>query len=556
MPAGQDSPGQAVPSTKPPRPRRLVVLVPGYSGRDFKTWRQLRQRLESENGYKSDETEWLEFSHGTKRHTTGSLDAVARTLNAKIVAAWALAGGFDEVVLVGHSMGGAILRQAYLLAATEAPGEEPGEWAQKVIRIVLLASINRGIDTRKRCWLRCAAWMLRIVPFRPHLRMEDILRGSNFLTNLRINWIRHFGALAEAQRRGERWPDGRSKCLPLVVQVLGTQDSLVGPNDSKDILAFRSCHYLEIPGADHTSVYRLDGPNPKERYAVLRRAFAEEFSNLHHPPGSHDAPTVRRVIFLLHGIRASNVDRWITDLADRLSEHDPATTNVRHPTYGYFSAARFALPTVRRKYIRVFQDWYTEALAEYPNATFHAIAHSNGTYILGQSLLATPGMQFARVSLAGSVLPTTFPWDELATRGQVGCVRNDRANRDWPVALLCNALRGLRMRDVGTGGFAGFDGGVTREVAYYSGGHSAALSPQNQFHLIDFVLNGAMVPPAALKPSPGYYRQLSNAMPYVAMFLVLSLASYGGWLAIHGGTMQLAWTVLVFALAYVFLDIL
>src|SRR5262249_41117906 len=158
---------------------------------------------------------------------------------------------------------------------------------------------------------------------------------------------------------------------------------------------------------------------------------------------------------------------------------------VLHPTYGNFTAARFALPGVRRKNIPIFQDWYTEALAKYPTAEFNVIAHSNGTYMLGRSLKKTPGMHFENVTLAGSVLPMRFPWDDLVANEQVGRVRNDRANRDWPVALLCNALRGLQMRDVGTAGFAGFKGQETYECAYYPGGHSKALDPEFQDYLVN-----------------------------------------------------------------------
>jgi len=248
---------------------------------------------------------------------------------------------------------------------------------------------------------------------------------------------------------------------PLVVQLLGERDGWVDPEDSKDVLAFPTGHDLSVPDANHRKLYRLDqAPDPDLRYAVLREGFVGVFQDS--PPV---ASSVRRVVFLLHGIRASNVDDWIKELGRRILGRGQDSTDVRQPTYGYFTAARFALPSVRRKNIPVFQDWYTEALAEHPTAEFDIIAHSNGTYILGQALMKTPGMRFDNVALAGSVLPTNFPWGELKRSKQVGRVRNDRGNRDWPVALLCNALSGLRMHDVGTGGFAGFNGAATHEVA-------------------------------------------------------------------------------------------
>jgi len=544
-------------TTKPVKPRRLVVLVPGFEGQ-CSLWGQLRDRLEEEPGFSSDEARWLLFDHHTKRWSIGSLEALARRLHGRIVAEWIQASGFDEIILVDHSMGGLVVRHAYLLASGAVPGEQVAEWGRQVVRIVLLASLNRGIDPKRTLWIRPIAWMTRVVPFLPHLPMQDVLRGSSVITNVRVNWIRHFGALVEAQRQGERWPDGHPKRPPLVVQLLGSQDGLVHQDDSKDVLAFPRGHYLEVPDADHRSVYRLDlAADPDLRYAVLRQGFVGEFpEDLARTTVGRDGDPTKRVVFLMHGIRASNVDEWIRGLEQRIRARDSGHTDVRHPTYGYFTAARFALPTVRRKSIRVFQDWYTEALAEHPNAEFNIIAHSNGTYLLGQSLLATPGMQFTHVALAGSVLPPKFPWGELRARGQVVRVRNDRANRDWPVALLCNALRGLRMRDVGTGGVAGFEGQGTYEVAYYPGDHGAALRPDYQDLLVDFVFGGDMNRPAGLKPSPGYYRQLSNAMPYLAALAACSGLVGIAWLAFQGWLVPVLWSALAALVVYVILDII
>ena len=44
--------------------------------------------------------------------------------------------------------------------------------------------------------------------------------------------------------------------------------------------------------------------------------------------------------------------------------------------------------------------------AEAPAAEFYFAGHSNGTYILGESLRRIPRMQFARIYIAASVLPT------------------------------------------------------------------------------------------------------------------------------------------------------
>src|SRR3954470_15453648 len=137
----------------PARPRRLVVLVPGlhgHGGGQLENWAPLEKRLAGEEGYKPAETRWIGFAHGVKRWGTEPIESVAERLRGRIDAEWLRAGGFDDVVLVGHSMGGLIVRQAYLLAAGAVPGQQASAWACRVRRIVLFASLNRGVDPKKK----------------------------------------------------------------------------------------------------------------------------------------------------------------------------------------------------------------------------------------------------------------------------------------------------------------------------------------------------------------------------------------------------------------------
>lgn len=525
-------------------PRRLVVLVPGFRGR-LSTWQPLVERVRSEPSFSDKETQWLPYEHRVHIATTRSLDSIARDLSARIAGEWLAAGGFDEVMLIGHSMGGLIARQCYLVGVGAVPGSERAEWTGKVRRIVLMASVNRGLDSAKHLRNRLFAYMTRIVPFASRLAIAQVLRGSDFLTNLRINWIRHFSAL------------NAKGVAPTVVQLLGTLDSEVAPEDSRDVLAFPDGHYVEVPDADHRTIFRLDLTDaPNVRYALIRKALLGEFP-IRAAPG---IDKIHRVVFVLHGIRDSNVADWVSQLKSRLIAREGNGLEVLNPTYGYFSAARFALPTVRRKNIRIFQDWYTEALARHPHAQFDVIAHSNGTYLLGHSMLRTSGMRFTNVALVGSVLPQDF-WTRF--RGelppQVKRIRNDRANRDWPVALLCNALAGLCMRDVGTAGFAGFLGGGTIEVAYHKGGHSAALANERLDSLVDFTLDGPSASPGNLDANPGFFQQLSNSMPYLAKLLVLVLVVGLVYFVLQDGKFhgdRASAATLGLLLAYITLDII
>jgi len=496
--------------------RKLVVIVPGIRDR-YRNWQPLCRRLQKELGFKTAEAVWIGFDHGIGILSIGNLHSEAHKLCARVRAEWIKADGFDEVVLVGHSLGGLLVRQAVLIAVGATHEDQPMAWGAAISRIILLASINRGIDTERkfeyRVFAKLLTWIYRLFPFLPHPTFLDALKGSAFLANLRIAWIRLF--LSDTAK-ATAFPRG----VPPIVQLLGDTDNLVWQEDSKDVLAFPNGHYIEVPNSDHKSIYVLESaPDPELRYAVLRNAFLGSFPHVAKPPSA--GPQIDRVIFLLHGIRASNVADWIRGLEVLLNARRPLHTRVIHPTYGYFTAIRFALPSVRRRNIELLQDWYTEELAQHPDADFSVIAHSNGTYMLGQALARVGGMKFKNVVLAGSVLPEDFWARTKKVATQVGRVRNDRANRDWPVALLCSALHGLRMRDVGTGGFGGFLGSMVEEVAYHEGDHGEALKPGNQSNLAAYVFDQPLLRPANLPSDPGYYRQLSNLMPYIARGLVL-----------------------------------
>jgi pimeloyl-ACP methyl ester carboxylesterase len=499
--------------------RRLVVLIPGL-GSHSRKWVSLREKLEQEAGYRPAEADWLLFDHGIKPWSLAQLDDLARRLRNRIDGEWKEHRGYEDVVLIGHSFGGLIARRVYLLAAGAVPNQPDSPWGERVSRIVLFASVNRGFKLERLSWrANVAAWLARSFS-RRIFAFEEVLQGSDFVTNLRIDWIRHFSAMQD---------QARESVAPLVVQFLGDQDGVMSREDSKDVLAFPNGHYIEVADATHSNLYRLDiAPDRAARYAVLREAFVEDPAAMSTDPILRPTPSrIKQVVMILHGIRASNVDAWIDGLKSKLRERDQVETRIVAPTYGYFSALRFGIPLVRRKNIPLFRDAYTEQLAQNPRAEFNIIAHSNGTYMLGHSLEKTPGMRFQNVILAGSALPQSYDWWKLmnpdtANARQVGRVLNERANHDWPVALLCSTLRGLGMQDVGPAGFAGFLGGSTFEVAYHNGGHGQALVPKNHDRLINFIVGGEPPYPPDLVEKPFFFGLLSRLAPYLGLPLVLT----------------------------------
>lgn len=517
-------PNSVAPDAKPPKDssHRLVIIIPGVAS-PSSAWGSLRKRLEEEEGYKPNQTQWFTFDYGNQALKSlmllmpGRIDKLAHDLCSHIEGEWARNGSFKDVVLIGHSLGGLIVRKVYLLsvgAVSNQPGSK--KWGAKVSRIILFASPNRGMKRTWKWWVKPLSHLLHFLPL-PHLLYEDALQGSNFITNLRIDWIRYFSSFDLLQDN----TTPNTLQVPRIVQFLGSNDEIVDDEDSKDFWSTPNSYDQEIADATHATVYRLDTPDADDgRYALLREAFIEDSPRFLNPAPVSKHSTVKRIVFLLHGIRASNVDEWVRQLSTEIEEHAPETRYIPLE-YGYFRALQFAFPGSRKKNIRIFQDYYTEYFAQHPEAKFNIIAHSNGTYMLGYSLKKTSGMRFENVVLAGCALPVSYPWSKLKGK-QVGRVMNERANQDWPIALLCKALVSIGQKDIGSSGFDGFYGGEVFEVAYHQGDHGAALSKENCPRLVDFIFDGKQTLPTNLCDA-GRYRLWSNLMPYVTWILLICL---------------------------------
>lgn len=530
--------------------RRLIVYVPAF-GQTTKSWEPLLRRLRQETLTTTNEepleVTWRSWDHHCRILTPGNAAIYAVSLRADIDQAWSAQepdGPYDEIVLLGHSFGGVLVRAAYLLAAGATPGAVPSSWHDRVIRIVLFAAPNRGIDPRRPQSKSLTVRLLRMLGFatRPGQTLfrgltalfvvADILEGSDFMTELRLDWIRHFRATAN-----ERLPD--------VVQLRGTADDLVAPTDSVDLAQFPKCHYFDVNGATHANLHlpETDSDHPEERYRYLRRAIVGPLTT---PAPEQPTDSTARVVFILHGIRANN-RTWVHQAAELVSTY-PNTTPVVS-TYGWFSMLRFFLPWIRRRNIPWLQNEYSEALARKPAATFYFLGHSNGTYILGQSLLRLRGMRFERIALAGSVLPADYSWGDRVTTGQVRELHNHCANRDVPVGIICSALRGLRMRDIGSAGVLGFNVDIPqkREFAYYPGGHSAALVPDRLQQVVRLLMTGAHedVPKDLVTDTPRWFDRLSRAAPWLAVPLAFLLGTGIVTLTIWLASMMPSWLAVI-----------
>lgn len=523
-------------------PSKLIVIVPA-TGQGAKEWESFEKKFISES--ESDEYAWMVYEHGIEKSTLGYARNISKNLSSCINSK-----NYKSITLIGHSIGGMIARYAYLYDAgafsegARVKAVQKTSWSNKVEKILLFASVNRGVDINQegkefeleKIWWKPANWFLRVIPH-PRFILEDVFQGSDFIADIRIAWIRYFGELNNV---------GSTKVSPRVVQYWGTSDSTITKNDNADIGAFNDLIVIDVPGAKHGDLQRLESKHVADsdaRWELFRQELFEQ-----HTANIKRHHLERKVLIIAHGIRDSSNSEWFEQLAEKAREFYDED-NIVQLDYGYFSALKFAMKPSREKNIPEFRDLYTEILAENPLTKFDFIGHSNGTYILGHSLFSTSAMKFRNVLLAAPVLPTNFEWLKIFKRDQIESLRYDTANGDWPVGILCQALNAVGFDDVGTSGLDSFGKGamqdavmtkkgkMMREVGPYNGGHNAALQfdPDNGIdnlqHLLEFASTGNHYKPdidsSSTIKSMGIY---SRATPYVVwaflFFITLFVLRY------------------------------
>jgi pimeloyl-ACP methyl ester carboxylesterase len=518
---------------------RLLVYVPGLNAAPTAAAMSLLDRLRAEPGH-ADDRVWV-YPERITRFSRGRLAGRARELGERIDLYWDGNGRADEIVLIGHSIGGLLLRYAYLVALGGF-GDPPREWVRHVRRIVLLATPNRGVAISRLRWpLR---WGVALLAALGHgFTLEDGIQGSPFLTNLRVEWIRQLARLGEP---------------PLVVQIRGGHDRLVEREDSRDLEAMPTSAQIAVPRATHEDVMVVDDEPedyPGERYDILRDAIIGTVEPTDPPALPPSEQAVTAVVFLLHGIRAG-IGTWVTKLGGKL-QRAGANVLVATPSYGYLSAYSFAIPFGHRRQLRWFADQYSYLLARHPTVPFHFVGHSNGTYLFGQSLRQIRALRFARVYLAGSVLPREFDWLTPDRNGQVNELVNVCATDDKPVGWLCSLLRGVGRRSIGTGGFDNFDvvpPASSQQLHSLHGGHGAALTDERLDAVAAYIQAGVrptwdQPPNSELREPRPLFGLISRIAPFLAWLLLAGLGVAIWWVATGFSGLRLA--ALITALAFI-----
>jgi pimeloyl-ACP methyl ester carboxylesterase len=478
---------------------------------------------------------------------------------------------YSRIVLFGYSTGGLLLRKAYVWGhgsesdrATQH-GQHP--WVDRVERFVSLAAPNRGWPTSKPANLRMDQYVLAHAA-QIFFRLTntgkvvlDLLQGSPFVANMRVQWIALFRA--------------KGADAPLVVHLVGGKDELVNREDSIDI---------EAGGPEHVVIRTLEGLNHLEiangiyqtgaDKAVLTSLAEDILTALTNKRGEFPNywpdkigalktdPNIKQLIFVMHGIRDES--NWPLDIKRAIEKkirEGAEAVKVIPPQYRRFTMLPFLLYWDRQENVRWFMDQYTEAIATYPNLQdVDFVGHSNGTYILASALQKYSVLRVRNVFFAGSVAPIQYNWKKVVQNGQVtGKVWNICADYDWVVAILPQLFQQLSdwmkiepegLLDIGSAGFRGFRNEVgtnssVENLRYISGTHGAAFDSGNEKRLqaiVDFVTSGEESKLRSLSEvsDPPGWLALASYLSWLIWMIGLGLIAFVGLLAYKCGWQWLA----------------
>jgi pimeloyl-ACP methyl ester carboxylesterase len=526
---------QAISGQGPDAEQTLVVLLHAYT-RSARSLAALEAKIRGLAGYRSEaEAQFfipdLPLSLLSRADPSEIVSGLVEDIDRLVHES---GGRIGRIQLIGHSYGALLARKLYVVACGETK-EAPFEpairqrsgrpWAGMVERIVLLAGMNRGWRiSHHLSFPNAVLWTLGVLlgrliwlVSRREPSIFYIRKGASFITQLRIQWLR-----MRQQSRHRGLGDA------LTVQLLGSVDDMVSPEDNVDLITGGDFVYRDVPHSGHANVIEVADPNPlarptaggaatrgDARFEVIAHALLSDRDTLldasvipadEPPPEANDA--VRDMVFVIHGIRDQGY--WTHKVARRvqaLAKGRPDGTLVATETssYGYFPMLSFLLPGKRRAKVEWLMDQYAEALARYPRARFSYVGHSNGTYLLARALEEYPSCRFHHVVFAGSVVRSGYPWNQAVARGQVARILNYVASADAVVAVFPKAIETLHLQDLGSAGHDGFTlagGGPLSQVRYVRGGHGAALTEDNWDAIARFVVEGEVVAPPAPLNSP------------------------------------------------------
>jgi tetratricopeptide (TPR) repeat protein len=184
--------------------------------------------------------------------------------------------------------------------------------------------------------------------------------------------------------------------------------------------------------------------------------------------GARGPAPAKHLVITVHGIRTAG--DWQALLEKMLKEDRSEAIEVVPYKYNYFSALAFLFPLLRWIAARRFRARLLSELEKHPDARVDIVAHSFGTYLVGQAIRSIPRPRgIHTIILAGSVLKPSFPWHLYARAGQVGRVVNECGIKDSILVLSQGFVLGM-----GMAGRVGFIGLMDEQLVnrYHPFGHS------------------------------------------------------------------------------------
>lgn len=444
-----------------------------------------------------------------------------------------------KVIIIGHSAGAVIARKLYVVACGENPEatfenhylqKTTRAWAAQVDRIILLAGMNRGWTISHQLYNKTALLcrvgifvgnifsFLGSTPFAFQIR-----RGAPFITQLRLQWL-------EMLQQADHKKVGNAP----IIQLLGTKDDLISPEDTIDMVTGNNFIYLEVVESDHLSVLKMkQGPSGHKRSAIFTTALTADVEELRKtqvvpadPNFLQPDDSVTDVVFVIHGIRdtgywTQKVARRVKAMGDKVGRKYATETS----TYGYFAMLPFLFSVARRKKVAWLMDQYTENKALYPKATFSFMGHSNGTYLMAKALKEYPICRFKHVVFAGSVVPTNFNWSTFIEEKRIGKLFNLVATEDSVVAMFPKSFQVCRLSDLGSGGFDGFtdEHAAAYQIKFIKGGHGAATEEIFWDGIAHFIVHGEVLDTVAtqsVRERPPFMKLIGATAPFPFLLLI------------------------------------
>lgn len=567
--------------------KTLVILLHAYTG-DQDSLEGVKDTILSEGAFSGADV--LQPGLPIGALSIESPHKIVARLLLEVDKAWAKRAAegrpYENIIIVGHSVGALLARKLYVAANGEkadAPFEKELKseikslggkpltkkraWVEQNTRIILFAGMNRGWSISHYLSIWRAVYMQAGVAWshvfgifydRQPLVME-VRRGAPFITQLRLQWL----AMERAEKNANSIHPGsagvsvsdqssvENKKQRVVVQLLGTVDDLVSPDDNLDLVVGSDFHYLSVPYSGHANVVELDDCIGEEdariktgkcdylhsRKTALKSALLLNETAINEIDFESEKirirPEVKDVVFVIHGIRDEG--HWTKQIARRIQQEFKQRNNAgvvaaETSTYGYFPMLSFLVPGERQEKVEWFMDRYVETRALYPEARFHFVGHSHGTYVFAKALKDYSSVKFDRVVFAGSVVRQQYEWDKFYG-GRVKAVLNYVATGDWVVAFFPKALQSLHLQDLGSAGHDGFSYKkiVQPEKLFVRGGHSAALNEAVWDSIAEFIVTGNFKKPPQSSTATSQSKWVAYPA-YIAPLIWIAIAGLLFWI--------------------------